>query len=369
MTDYREQIDRLLVDSEGLEDGHTKVGLLEEAVRIADTHADVGLGFELRKELLGAALGAGHADQLLVAYSWCLAQVDKDPRKYHTSDLLWEYRWVLSELTAFPQIGREQIESMYEDMIQRYRQAGASMRSVYLLRRVVAIDMGDRPTAVEMNKAWKRSARDHYSDSYLTELAFQLRYLCFVGKEHLALEQAGQFFRGNLWSEHHEGTCLAMMLMPLVKRGRAEEAIDYFQRGYRLLSKNPRYVEEFGDFIVFLVLTDNLARAATLFTKHLPSAIDNCNAMCRFFFYRASTFLMNRLQQSGKTTVKLRLPSNFLVSSTNGRHALSDLETWFRERTIDLAQRFDRRNGNDYYMKLWAELKKWPKFISPCSLK
>lgn len=59
MTDYREQIDRLLVDSEGLEDGHTKVGLLEEAVRIADTHADVGLGFELRKELLGAALGAG----------------------------------------------------------------------------------------------------------------------------------------------------------------------------------------------------------------------------------------------------------------------------------------------------------------------
>ena len=77
---------------------------------------------------------------------------------------------------------------------------------------------------------------------------------------------------------------------------------------------------------------------------------------------------MNRLQQSGKTTVKLRLPSNFLVSSTNGRHALSDLETWFRERTIDLA-RLDRRNGNDYYMKLWAELKKWPKFISPCSLK
>ena len=133
MTDYREQIDRLLVDSEGLEDGHTKVGLLEEAVRIADTHADVGLGFELRKELLGAALGAGHADQLLVAYSWCLAQVDKDPKKYHTSDLLWEYRWVLSELTAFPQIGREQIESMYEDMVQRYRQAGASMRSVLSL--------------------------------------------------------------------------------------------------------------------------------------------------------------------------------------------------------------------------------------------
>ena len=44
---------------------------------------------------------------------------------------------------------------MYEDMIRRYRQAGASM-ALGLSARVVAIDMGDRPTAVEMNKAWKR---------------------------------------------------------------------------------------------------------------------------------------------------------------------------------------------------------------------
>ena len=29
-----------------------------------------------------------------------------------------------------------------------------------------------------------------------------------------------------------------MMLMPLVKRGRAEEAIDYFQRGYRLVQES-----------------------------------------------------------------------------------------------------------------------------------
>ena len=212
-------------------------------------------------------------------------------------------------------------------------------------------------------------ARDHYSDSYLTELAFQLRYLCFVGKEHLALEQAEPILSRQSMERTPRRNMPALMLMPLVKRGRAEEAIDYFQRGYRSWSKNPRYVEEFGDFIVFPGLTDNLARAATLFTKHLPSAIDNCNAMCRFFFYSRIDFSDESITASGKTTVKLRLPSNFLVSSTNGRHALSDLETWFRERTIDLAQRLDRRNGNDYYMKLWAELKKWPKFISPCSLK
>ncbi len=368
MKDYRNQIDRLVADSEALEDGHTKVDLLEEAVRIADTHGDIDIGYELRKELLGAALGIGQADKLLVAYSWCLAQIDNDPDRFDTTDLLWEYRWVVSELTAFPEVSKKQIESMYADMIERYKQAGASMRSVYLLRRVVAIDMGDRKSAAKANKSWKRSPKDQYSDSPLTESAFDLRYQCFIGREKLALQQAGQFFRGRLWSEHHEATSLAMMLMPLVKNGRAAEAMEYFHRSYRALSKNPRYVEEFGDFIVFLVLTDNLARATTMFTKHLATAMESCNAMCRFYFYRAAAFLMNRLGLTGKKFLKLRVPNSFPVS-TNDRFQLTDLEAWFLEQCTDLATRLDARNENEYYANQIAEMKKWPKLIKACPLK
>lgn len=367
-TDYRAQIDRLMLDSRELDDGPTKVQLIEEAVRLADTHSDVEAAYKLRKELLGAALSAGDADKLIVAYSWCLAQSDQNPKKFNTTELLWEYRWVVSELPSFPEIKREQIESMYQDMVRRYEAAGASMRSVYLLRRVIAIDMGDRKAAVEANKKWKSAPRDFYSDSYLTELAFNLRYLMFVGKEHLAIEQAEPFYRGGLWSEHHEGGTLALLLLPLMKRGQAKEMLNFLQRSYQMLGKNPRYVEEIADYLLCLVLTENHTRALKMFAQHLPWALANCSAMCRFYYFRASVFLFRQLREHGITHRKLRLPEGFPVPSVKGQYALSDLEAWFTEQALDRATRLDARNGNTYYSKLFAELKRLPKYIIPCPM-
>ena len=90
VTDYREQIDRLFVDSEGLEDGHTEVGLLEEAVRIAGHSCRCrNSGFESPKKNCSVRhWERAWPDQLLVAYSWCLAQVNKTRKVSHFRSLV-----------------------------------------------------------------------------------------------------------------------------------------------------------------------------------------------------------------------------------------------------------------------------------------
>ena len=67
MSEYGEEVEELLGRAAGLDEGPAKVALLEEAVRLADTHGDVGEGFRARQELIRAATFGGLPDRVLVA--------------------------------------------------------------------------------------------------------------------------------------------------------------------------------------------------------------------------------------------------------------------------------------------------------------
>src|SRR5690242_15189094 len=121
-----DRISRLLAEAKELPDGPAKVELLTEAARVADSLNDVALGFYLRKLLMGATLGAGTPEQMSVAFAWCVSQSDRHPTTIPPEDILWEYRWVISELPHFPQVPRRQIEDTIAEMGRRYRAAGST---------------------------------------------------------------------------------------------------------------------------------------------------------------------------------------------------------------------------------------------------
>src|SRR5713226_6695306 len=104
-----QQIEQLLAQSRSVPEGLVKVELLLAAAGLADATNDRLRGFQVRRELMHAATFAGKPELLLVAFSWCLAQSDRDPQTFAPTDLLWPHKWVLSNLRRFPQISLEQI--------------------------------------------------------------------------------------------------------------------------------------------------------------------------------------------------------------------------------------------------------------------
>ncbi len=154
--DYLDQMAELIAQAETLPVGPAQVGLLEQAVQLADQHQDAQAGFAARMELIDAAMAAGQPQLLLVAFSWCLAQADRDPEQFHPEPLLWKHRWVVFSLPLFPQVSRDQILAALEDMTGRYRRVGSSLRAVHLLRRNVAVRMGDQEMAARAHQAWRR---------------------------------------------------------------------------------------------------------------------------------------------------------------------------------------------------------------------
>jgi hypothetical protein len=368
VTDHREQVGRLLGEADGLEDGPAKVALVERAAAIADSHQDLELAFEVRKALLGVCLSADQSELMLVAFTWCMAQCDRDPERFPITRVLWEFRWVVSSLCTFPEVTRTKIEEMKAEMARRYQQAGASPRSFCLMCRKMAVDMGDVAAAAAANAAFVRSPVDVLTDGLPTELGFEITYRLFRNEAARALEVALPFLTRKVRSDHFEGQACAEVLLPMLKLGRAADAMDYHRRGYKLRGKNIRHLDSVAMHIRFLALTDNLGRAVRLFERHLPDALRTSNAFNRMRFLIDTLPLFDRLRKAGQARVRLRVPSEFSLAGGGEYPTAPIVRRWMKETAGQLAAAFDARNGNAYYTKRLDAIPRLQRLLTPCPL-
>ena len=369
MTDPVEQVYRLMAEAEGLPDGPAKVALVEQAAAIADSHQEVELAFEVRKTLLGVCLSADRSELMLVAFAWCLAQCDRDPDRLPIVRILWEFRWVVSSLCTFPEVTRAKIEEMKVEMARRYQEFGASPRSFWLMCRKMAVDMGDPKAAAEANAQFHKSPPDWLSDGDPTELGFEITYRLFRQEPARALKAASPFLSRHIISEHFDGQACADVLLPMLKQGRAAEAMKYHQRGYRLRSKNIRHLDSIAKHIAFLALTDNLGRAVRLFEKHLAAAVRTTNVFNRLRFLTDTLPLLDRLRKAGKADTLIRLPPECPLAAGGPRSRVPDVREWLYQEAAKLAAAFDQRNGNDYYAKRLRAAPRLQQLFASCPLK
>jgi hypothetical protein len=349
--EHVEQILRLMAEGESVEEGPHQIALFEEAVRLADAHNDLVMSFRTRRRLMAAAMCGGQPDLLMVAFAWCLAQSDRDPQRFRPEDLLWAYRWVICELTGFPQVERPKFDELLTEMERRYRAAGSTLRGYWLLRNRMEGLMGNFAAAGNALEQFECSRRDWLSDRPVVEQAFRAYHLLALGDDAKTLLAFEPILANVHRNDFFVGMAQAMALAPLMRLGRVDEAMGHHVRGYRSVGRNPRYVARVGDHFAFLALTDNHSRALALLARHLPVARATIDEASRFKFYLNARLVLDLLRDQGKASVKLRLTHRFPLYRTSGDYALAELIAWFDTHLDDLATRFDARNGNDHHRR------------------
>ena len=351
------EIRRLVAEAQGLPDGPTKVEVLHEAARVADAHNDVGLGFVLRKLIMSASLGGGLPEQMAVAFSWCLAHSDKYPEEIPPSDVLWEFRWVISELPHFPQVPRQQIEDTIQDMVRRYRAAGSTLRPVHLLRTFTYTKMGDRPAAAAALRDFEAAPRDALSDTPRQELNLVVNHLAFAGRWREAIDLSPKVMAGRVDEPGFFGQDSSELLIPLLELGQVADAVRVQRTGYRYLAKKPGLLAHIAFHVEFLARVDNFAGAVKVAEEHLPIAVETKQYVYRTHFLRSFLLLVDRLRRAGHAAHKFRLPAAVPVKAGRaGGHDLVALTEWLNADVTDWSDRFDARNGNRYFAEKLAAL-------------
>lgn len=345
-------VHKLLEEARRLPDGPARVALVEAAVREADAAGDADAGYHARTELIQAAEHTGADERALVAFSWCLAQFDRQPERYSAYTLLWHYKWILENARDFPQLSFPQLQRMEEDMESRAARLGWNARPVHYFRWVNRMRMGDPDgRMMEFFEKWEAAPRDSLADCHACERNKHAELLVRLGRNEQALDVAAPILSGRLSCLEVPDATYARLLTALIRLGDVERARELQVRGHRAVMRNRALLFEAACHVIFLVDVGDLTRAVRLLERALSWAAVTANINDRFSLFLAASRLCAALSQRPRKTRKLSLPRELACYRAEGTYRTAELADWFRGEAATLAAQFDGRDGTNYHAR------------------
>lgn len=344
----RKQLDALWSEARDLEHSPAKVAILEQAVQLADALKDVDARYRTREELIEAATFGGVADRALVAFAWCLAQCDKDPDSYPEDDLLWQYKWILNDITEYPTVSLEKIRAMQADFERRLRRNGHGLRSYYELRVSNANAMGFLIEAEKYEKLWRKTKNDEMTDCRACERDRLIGMYLDEEEYAKAIKAAQPILSGKLSCHGVPHTTYPDLIKAYRALGNEKQAEEMFCRGYALVAGNPDFLDTISFYLNYLVRIPDFPRGLSLIERHLQWVAHSYSPNTRMTFYSRTANFFERLATDRPKQRKVRIPSALPIHNDEDRYTPAELTAWFRGESEDIAARFDARNGNDY---------------------
>ncbi|MEM7454746.1 MAG: hypothetical protein AAF456_10390 [Planctomycetota bacterium] len=345
----QDQIENLMRQASELDNYELKLPLLREAVRLADVAQLEDEGFEARMELISAANFSGHAEESLVAFHWCLSRWKEDQEIYHSYSVVWKFKWIAGSLKDFPEISRQQILQMEDELGECLQEMGYNLRQLYKLQFGNRQELGEPSELIqEYFDKWQQSPRDVMSDCPVCDDGAAVLHFVKQGQDEKAVELVEEMLDGWQTCENYPLFSYGNVLLPLVELGRNQLAQNYHQASYGKIAGRMNFMTAIADHICYLVRIDDLPKAMSVLEKNFSMLLDSKIPDDRLEFLKAATFLMTALGKRKHPVRKIRFPDRFDGISRDHRYDTRVLARRFEGEMTEIAQRFDQRNGNDY---------------------
>lgn len=331
-----------------------RVDLLERAVRLADAASDTELGYDIRDDLIDAAVFSGEPQRAMVAFAWCLALCDERPDDFSESNLHWKYKWMAHWLPEFSGVGREQVYALLDDMEGRFQRRGLGAGAVHKLRAKAAFALGDEADLKRHFAAWLASKRDELSDCRACELSEEVAILIQLGDDDQAIDKMRRLLESRQSCLEVPTTTYGTVQLALLRKHDLATAMAYHRKGYPQLKRLRKDgVPQIGDHLAALAVAHEYGRGLRILREGLRLAADYAAGLSRLSFLVGAQVLLQRASTRHEKATLL-VPQAFGGNGQNQQHPLASVATHFAEQCRMLASAFDRRNGNDRITQ-WTE--------------
>lgn len=231
---------------------------------------------------------------------------------------LWVSKWIISRLPLDANLSRQEIEEANDFMRELYQDAGFSQAAVSKCLMHQSILMGDAEAAQQYFQAWQDSEKDGGGDCEACEQDSLIEYRHFTGDYTQAVQLAEPILSGSLTCGEVPHLTYERVIDSLIKLDRRQQASD-------LLEQAVEHISGAGEAFHFLL--------APLAALH------------------------NKLGQRDAASDLLDEHSEDMVnvSQNNALYYLDYLTAVapFNDDALaaarELAEQFDRRNGNSHY--------------------
>ncbi|TMR09202.1 hypothetical protein ETD86_44625 [Nonomuraea turkmeniaca] len=343
MTD---DIQSLLNEAGGMPYGEPRSVLIERALREAEARGERDLAFQARLELTKAYQFGGEPAKSFTTFSRCLADYDADPGRvgeYQRWLLLWQFKWIMSDMRKFPEIPLPRALGVLEDMERRYRQAGDLLHALHAERCNMAWHLGDEAGVEEWFHRWRTTPRDDLSNCQACDIGSQAFVLARLGRDEEAVAIAAPVVAGRFTCHSQPQSILSTMLPLYVRTGRLDEAAEAHRRAYRLVQGKVAYLDDFGDHMRFCALTGNETRGLEILQRELPLLERPPSPDQASSFMVGAALVLRRLEELGHGQLTVR--------RAGADVPVPELRAEMEAGARAIAARFDARNSNDVHSR------------------
>src|SRR6266571_708560 len=339
-----ERLWSLLRQAEELPFGANRTALVEQVIAEADTGRYPELAFQARLSGTTCYIYGGEPAKSVDTFTWCLAEFDRDPDGYADSrlSLMWQFKSTVTALLAVPDTPLSRVDDVLADMERRWAAGGHSPHAVYSLRHVVARHVGDEAAAQSWYDRWLTSPRDQLSDCAACNPGRRVRWLTRHGRYDEAVQVAEPVLDGRVTCSEQPQGILTDLLEPYLRSGALDDARDAHRRAYRRLRGSVAAMFEVGDHVWFCAVTGNTARGLEIVERHLPWLDVAPSPLAELRFASRAALLL------GRTPGGHRLHRPGHGARTAAPVTAAALGAELATRTLELAGRFDARNGSGY---------------------
>lgn len=342
----RNKLAMLREQASGLDDSPAKVAILEEAIRIADSLGDIPAGLELRDQLILCAYGAGQEEKAFVAFAWSVAHKGEIQDFMEEFMLLFQYKMLLGVAPDFPSLELSTIRKMQEDFKRRLTMGGYPLRVYYRAMSTNARDLGLHDDQAKFAKLWKESPADTLFACDSCECWYYVDDSLTNGNVAAARSKARPIFSGKLTSCNVPTRTYAIFLQNSLLRGDLKGAKKFFDQGFPLAVGDEDCLWSIRFYLTYLIRIGDIARGVRVIERHLPMVTRRTNSWMRMKYFSLAADFFERTDEIRPRTKKVRLPETLSIHDKTGRYSPHDLQVWFRNEATQLAQAFDKRNGN-----------------------
>ena len=315
--------------------GAAQIALLEQAIAHADAQRLTDEAFEARILATTGYIYGGEPARSFVTFSWCLTEFDQDPVRYGrwTHHLLWSFKAMVNAMTKFPEIPLARTADVLDDMERRWRAGGHRPHAVYMQRHLVARHVGDVDAAQDWFDRWSTAPRDDLSDCDGCDPTGKVYWLARRGQDEEAIALAEPVLAGRLSCTEQPHSIHTALLLPYLRTGRTDAARDAHRRAYRTHRTRLADLADIAEHVRFCALTGNDALGLEIVERHLDWLDRSPTPWATMTFAASAALVLRRLDAAGHR--------GLTVGGRPAGAVAEDLAT----RALDLAARFDARNG------------------------
>ncbi|MFB8277095.1 hypothetical protein [Nocardia colli] len=339
------EINEALAQVYSLPHGRLRVERLEMLAAAAKSESDRHLEGRVLLELAESYTYASERDLAPVAYGRLLRIYDENPAELGslTHSVHWYLKWMTWGLIDNPAIPVPTVYRWFDELENRYRQRGYSLRPVLALRGELARKLGDAEEGARLHEEAQAAPRDGMSDCDACERNEWGTGRAALGDDVGALAHWQAVIDGDRTCAEEPHRVLGQALLPLMRTGRIADARGAHLTGYPLVRHNDSLRPSVALHIEFCALTGNEGRGLEILSEHARWLTDpGADAGARLAFLTGVCVLLRRLVTLGLGYVQ--------VTGGTVDSLLAELDT----EIAGLCARYDLRNGNSAVSTLVA---------------